>query len=359
MADDTFVVAYDDYDHIFAGRLAWALRYAGHEAVRVLDGGWSRWSAEGRPTTREVPRRAPAIFTPQRRRELRRTADEVAAALGRADVLLVDARAPEQYAGLVRAAGRGGHIPGAKNVPYARLIEATTGRFLSDDGLRRVFAESGIDAAHLPREVIVYCNGGVSCTVPLNALRILGRDDVAVYDGSWNEWGNDDTRPAEVDAKGCADPLDARGVGSGDMVRAPATRRSRRALPDRRARFRCTSPSRRLGAGGVGLAAACVTAGGVWAAEAVARDLRKKDPQVVVIDEVAGLLVTMLAFDHVTLTSLGAGFVVFRLLDALKPGPIRWLEKWPGGWGIVMDDVGAGAVGAALLFTWTRVVGPF
>lgn len=110
---------------------------------------------------------------------------------------------------------------------------------------------------------------------------------------------------------------------------------------------------------GVGLAAACVTAGGVWAAEAVARNLRKKDPQVVVIDEVAGLLVTMLAFDHVTLTSLGAGFVVFRLLDALKPGPIRWLEKWPGGWGIVMDDVGAGAVGAALLFTWTRVVGPF
>jgi thiosulfate/3-mercaptopyruvate sulfurtransferase len=202
IGDDTFVVAYDDYDHIFAGRLAWALRYAGHEAVRVLDGGWLRWSAEGRPTTREVPRRAPAIFTPQRRRELRRTADEVAAALGRADVLLVDARAPEQYAGSVRAAGRGGHIPGAKNVPYARLIEATTGRFLSDDGLRRVFAESGIDAAHLPREVIVYCNGGVSCTVPLNALRILGRDDVAVYDGSWNEWGNDDTRPAEVDAKG-------------------------------------------------------------------------------------------------------------------------------------------------------------
>jgi thiosulfate/3-mercaptopyruvate sulfurtransferase len=195
IGDETMVVAYDDYDHIFAGRLAWALRYYGHDAVRVLDGGWSRWISEGRPTTREVPAPAPASFTPRPRPSLKRTADEVQRALGQPDVLLIDARAPEQYAGSVSAAGRGGHIPGARNVHYARLVDAASGTFLPADELARIFAEAGIDVARLPREIVVYCNGGISCTVPLHALQMLGRDDVAVYDGSWNEWGNDAGRP--------------------------------------------------------------------------------------------------------------------------------------------------------------------
>jgi thiosulfate/3-mercaptopyruvate sulfurtransferase len=195
IGDDSLVVAYDDYDHIFAGRIAWALRYYGHDAVRVLDGGWSRWTSEGRPTTREVPHRAPARFTARPRPWLRRTADEVARILGRPDALLIDARSPEQYAGKVSAAGRGGHIPGAYNVHYARLVDASTGQFLPLDALARAFAEAGVEVGNLPKEVVVYCNGGVSCTVPMNALRLLGRDDVAVYDGSWNEWGNDPARP--------------------------------------------------------------------------------------------------------------------------------------------------------------------
>jgi thiosulfate/3-mercaptopyruvate sulfurtransferase len=112
IGDDTLVVAYDDYKHIFAGRLAWALRYYGHDAVRVLDGGWTRWIAEGRPTTRDVPMRAPAHFTATPRAELRRTADDVAAALGRSDVLLIDARPPEQYAGAASARCAGRTHPG-------------------------------------------------------------------------------------------------------------------------------------------------------------------------------------------------------------------------------------------------------
>ncbi len=198
IGDDTLVVAYDDYNHIFAGRLAWALRYHGHDAVRVLDGGWGRWTQEGRPTTREVPRPSPAPFTARTRDSLRRTADQVARALGRGDVLLLDARPAEQYAGKASAAARSGHIPGAKNVPYARLVDATTGRFLPQDELARVFANAGIDVHRLPGEVIVYCNGGVSCTVPLDALRMLGVREAAVFDGSWNEWGNDATRPIEA-----------------------------------------------------------------------------------------------------------------------------------------------------------------
>jgi thiosulfate/3-mercaptopyruvate sulfurtransferase len=200
IGDETLVVAYDDYDHIFAGRLAWALRYYGHDAVRVLDGGWSRWLAEGRPiaaTPAPLPPPAlpPGVFTARPRPALRRTAREVEGALGRPDVVLIDARPPEQYAGAVTAAARAGHIPGALNVPYARLVDASTGRFLPSSELARVFREAGVDVAALPREVIVYCNGGVSCTVPLNALRMLGRDDVAVYDGSWNEWGGDASLP--------------------------------------------------------------------------------------------------------------------------------------------------------------------
>jgi thiosulfate/3-mercaptopyruvate sulfurtransferase len=195
VGDSTTVVAYDNHHHAFAGRLAWALRYHGHTLVRILDGGWNRWIAEGRVTSREIPTPQPQSFSARVRPPLRRTADDVARALGASDVLLIDARPREQYAGEVSAAARAGHIPGARNVPYARLLDRSTGRFLPAPALREVFAEAGIDVRNLPREVVVYCNGGVSCTIPLNALRLLGRDDVAVYDGSWNEWGNDVQRP--------------------------------------------------------------------------------------------------------------------------------------------------------------------
>ena len=199
IGDDALVVAYDDYDHAFAGRFAWALRYYGHDRVRLLDGGWKKWLAEGRATTAAVARRPLAEFTPRARAGLRRTADEVQAALGRPDVLLIDARPAEQYLGAKSAASRAGHIPGAINVPYASLVDPKSGEFLGEGELRSAFAGAGVDVDALPREVIVYCNGGVTCTVALSALRLLrsDRSDVAVYDGSWNEWGNDPARPTK------------------------------------------------------------------------------------------------------------------------------------------------------------------
>lgn len=197
----TLVVAYDDHDHAFAGRLVWALRYHGHDRARILDGGWPRWLAEGRPTTALVASRAPARFVSRVRPALRRTADEVQRALGKTDVLIIDGRPEDQYRGRVSAAARGGHIPGAVNVPFTKLVDPLTHAFRPASDLRAAFGAAGVDVDALPREVIVYCNGGVTCTVALSALRMLraDRDDVAVYDGSWNEWGNDPRRPAESD----------------------------------------------------------------------------------------------------------------------------------------------------------------
>ena len=196
IGDDTTVVAYDDHDHAFAARFVWALRYYGHDDARPLDGGWARWVAEGRPVSQGIAPRPPAHFTSRPRPALRRTAEGVAQLLAAGDdALLIDARPAEQYAGQVSAASRAGHIPGARNVPYARLIDPATARFRPPSELARAFADAGVDVQRLPRQVVVYCNGGVTCNVPLTALRLLGREDVAVYDGSWNEWGSDPSRP--------------------------------------------------------------------------------------------------------------------------------------------------------------------
>jgi len=105
----------------------------------------------------------------------------------------------------------------------------------------------------------------------------------------------------------------------------------------------------RWGRLGVGVTAIVVTLVGVWAASVVVRELANKDPQVVVVDEVAGMLITMLPVAAWSWRAVVTGFVLFRLLDMTKPGPIRALERLPGGWGVVMDDVGAGVAGAAIM----------
>jgi phosphatidylglycerophosphatase A len=105
----------------------------------------------------------------------------------------------------------------------------------------------------------------------------------------------------------------------------------------------------RGGRTGVAVAALAITAIGVWAATEVARDLGKKDPQVVVVDEVAGMLVTMLPMARVSWRAILIGFLLFRLFDITKPWPVRRFEALPAGWGIVMDDVVAGVLGASVM----------
>jgi thiosulfate/3-mercaptopyruvate sulfurtransferase len=203
--EDTAVVIYDDYSHMFAGRLHWALRYYGHDAVRILEGGFRAWREAGFAvasssdvTVASPPR---AAFTPRPRLALRRSADDVEVAILNG-ALIIDARSAAQFEGKVSAAARSGHIPGAHNVPYPSLLHGPEEGFLDVNELRAVFARTGIDVVELasaanPRDVIVYCNGGVSATVPMTALAVLGIRNVALYDGSWNEWGNDPARAIE------------------------------------------------------------------------------------------------------------------------------------------------------------------
>lgn len=193
IADDTFVVAYDDAAGMFAARLWWALNYYGHPRVAVLDGGWNKWIAEGRPTTNRVPAIRPGAFMPRPQPDWVRTGDQVLTRLNTA-TKLVDLRSPQEYAGKASRARRAGHIPGAVNVPRQMLV-APDGTLLPREALRAVFAAAGVDES--APEIVTYCNAGVSASFGLLALRLAGLDRSANYDGSWKEWGNDDSRPIE------------------------------------------------------------------------------------------------------------------------------------------------------------------
>jgi thiosulfate/3-mercaptopyruvate sulfurtransferase len=205
IGNDTTVVVYDDYKYVFAGRFAWALRHYGHGRVRLLEGGYDAWRGRGLPVSREVPTVPAAAFTVRVDPKLRVTADDVEAAIQRGACVL-DARGPAQYAGEVSAARRKGHIPTARNVPYPTLIDDATGAFKPREELARIFREAGVAADAPPREIIAYCNGGVSATVVWHALRLVGVEHAAIYDGSWNEWGNDDRRPLAAGVEPGAPP---------------------------------------------------------------------------------------------------------------------------------------------------------
>lgn len=197
IGDQHLVVAYDAHPASqFATRLWWALRYYGHEAVAVLNGGLPKWRREGLPLVSVKPSYPTETFTPRIQAELRATASDVLALLGKPGVTLVDARENAQYTGkLIRGQGRSGHIPGAVNIPREEVIDQATGTFRSNEELARLFSKSHIS----PEErVVAYCNGGVAATTILFSLAMLGYPHLTNYDGSWNEWGSREDLPTEM-----------------------------------------------------------------------------------------------------------------------------------------------------------------
>ena len=183
IGNDSIVVAYDSQGIFSAPRVWWMLRIMGHHNVYVLDGGLVKWLAEGRAVTSDVSSSTPQKFVAHFNPELVRSLDQVK---NRQTTQLIDARGPGRFCGTEPETWPGrrqGHIPGAKNVPFAGLINADKTMLLPDK-LREKFAE--ID---LEKPIIANCGSGVSACVLALALFQLGRNDIAVYDGSWAEWG--------------------------------------------------------------------------------------------------------------------------------------------------------------------------
>jgi thiosulfate/3-mercaptopyruvate sulfurtransferase len=189
---ETQVIAYDADNGMYAARLWWLLRWVGHRAVAVLDGGFKAWTSAALPTSTEIPARQPSQFQARPERELWVDADQVQALVQQPDWRLLDARAPERFSGKVEPLDAvAGHVPGARNLPLASNL-SNDGRFSAPDEIRRRFeqAQAGVSDDH----TIVMCGSGVTACHLLLAMEVAGKPGARLYAGSWSEWIRDPRR---------------------------------------------------------------------------------------------------------------------------------------------------------------------
>ena len=192
----TTVVTYGDNNNWFAAWFFWLLKYYGHTDVRLVNGGRVKWLAEGRPTTTEVPTFARGEYRAKPPDgSIRALREYVREKVGGTGAKLVDVRSPKEYSGELIApenlpqegAQRGGHIPGAQNVPWATAV-AEDGRFKAADELRAIYEGKGLAKGS---ETIAYCRIGERSAHTWFVLKyLLGHQRVRNYDGSWTEWGS-------------------------------------------------------------------------------------------------------------------------------------------------------------------------
>jgi len=202
---ETTVVFYGDKNNWWATYALWVFQLFGHDNLKVMDGGRKKWEQEGRPMTQEVPSFPRADFPVPERDDLKIRAfkRDVEEHLERRGPL-VDVRSPGEYSGELlhmpdypqEGALRGGHIPGAANVPWARAVREDDGTFKSADELREIYeGEAGLSERE---DVIAYCRIGERSSHTWFVLKyLLGYDNVRNYDGSWTEWGNAVRAPIE------------------------------------------------------------------------------------------------------------------------------------------------------------------
>jgi thiosulfate/3-mercaptopyruvate sulfurtransferase len=196
---DTLVVLYGGNNNWFAAYAYWYYKVYGHDAVKLVDGGRKAWELEGRELTTDPPAVTPTEGYPVRKPDfsIRAFRDQVLKEyVGSSDRALVDVRSPEEYRGEKmapdhlpqEAAQRPGHIPGAANIPWAKAVDGTTGKFLTDNQLSELYGGQGITPE---KDVVAYCRIGERSAHTWFVLHeLLGYSSVRNYDGSWTEWGS-------------------------------------------------------------------------------------------------------------------------------------------------------------------------
>jgi thiosulfate/3-mercaptopyruvate sulfurtransferase len=196
--DAAKIVVYDGSGvNLSAPRVWWTFRVFGHDRVAVLDGGLAKWQAEGRLLESGVSQPAPAQFTPRLDPARVRDLASIRADLSRGREQVVDTRPADRFEGAVpeiRPGVRSGHIPGSHNLPFTELVNPN-GTMLAPDALRAKLAGAGVD---LTQPIVASCGSGTSACSLVLALAVLGQDQVAVYDGSWTEWGGRADTPIEL-----------------------------------------------------------------------------------------------------------------------------------------------------------------
>jgi thiosulfate/3-mercaptopyruvate sulfurtransferase len=196
ISNDTTVALYGDNNNWFAAFAYWLFKLYGHENVKLIDGGRKKWTDEGRETTTDAPQVQPAQYTAKDADPtIRATRDQVASLLNKEGAALVDVRSPGEYSGELLApenlpqegAQRGGHIPGAANVPWATAV-AEDSTFKPADQLEQIYNGKGVTG---DKDLVAYCRIGERSAHTWFVLHeILGYNNVRNYDGSWTEWGS-------------------------------------------------------------------------------------------------------------------------------------------------------------------------
>ena len=195
IANDTTVVLYGDNNNWFAAWSFWQFKYYGHRDVRLMNGGRKKWVEEKRPLTTDPPRLTPATYQAKEPdNTIRARREEVFALLGKSTHNLVDVRSPDEFSGKIIAppgmsesAQRGGHITGAKSIPWSKAVNED-GTFKSYEELRQLYDGAGVEAL---KPTVAYCRIGERSSHTWFVLRyLLGFQKVKNYDGSWTEWGN-------------------------------------------------------------------------------------------------------------------------------------------------------------------------
>lgn len=198
IGDGSRIVVYDSTGLYSAPRVWWTFRVMGVQDVSVLNGGLPKWKREGRPVeSGEPPRRTARHFTSRRHAELVRDLSDMTSLVQGNGAEIVDARSAERFAGRAREPRpglRSGHIPGAHNLPYAKLLNKD-GTLKSAGELEKLFRDAGVD---LTRPVVTSCGSGITASVLALALAVVGHRRTSVYDGSWAEWGADQSLPLET-----------------------------------------------------------------------------------------------------------------------------------------------------------------